>query len=161
MHLLPSTRKRANLFGLPPGGMVSKPQAARTEGACGIIAYHSPQKKYSSFVHAGSSHRYRGPPSSRRRALPKRHPSLTLSSPSTHRHSLLSTTRLSRGFRFIIKNRGTRSLAVPRYVRFMQAWFSCFLFLPQAVCRLHQIAFFQARCSGCKGILQSRRGSYI
>ena len=60
-----------------------------------------------------------------------------------------------------IKNRGTRSLAVPRYVIFKQAWFSCFLFLPQAVCRLHQIAFFQARCSGCKGILQSHRGSYI
>ena len=60
-----------------------------------------------------------------------------------------------------IKDRGTRSLAVPRYVIFKQAWFSYFLFLPQAVCRLHQIAFFQARCSACKGILQSHRGSYI
>ena len=99
MHLLPSTRKRANLFGLPPGGRWHF-RKKMTEGACGIIAYHSPQKEYFSFVHAGSSHRYRGPPSSRRRALSKRHPSLTLSSPSTHRHSLFSTTRLSRGFRF-------------------------------------------------------------
>ena len=64
----------------------------------------------------------------------------------------------------IVKQQKTAAPAlwqVPRYVIFKQAWFSCFLFLLQAVCRLHQIAFFQARCSGCKGILQSRRGSYI
>ena len=103
MHLLPSTRKRANLFGLPPGGRWHF-RKKMTEGACGIIAYHSPQEKYFSFVHAGSSHRYRGPPSSRRRALSQRHPTLTFGSPSIHRHSLFSTTRLSRGFRFTTKS---------------------------------------------------------
>ena len=72
-------------------------------GAGDINAYHSPQKKHFSFIHAGSSHRYRGPPSSRRRALSLKHPTLTFCFFFLHRHSLFPTTRLSRGFRFTIK----------------------------------------------------------
>ena len=82
------------------GGEHSEP-----EGAGDIHAYHSPQEKYFSFVHAGSSHRYRGPPSSRRRALSLKHPTLTFCSFSIHRHSLFPTTRLSRGFRYTTKKR--------------------------------------------------------
>ena len=88
------------------GGEHSEP-----EGAGGIIAYHSPQKKHFSFIHAGSSHRYRGPPSFRRRAFSLKHPTLTFCSFSIHRHRLFSTTRLSRGFRFTKRAARTVALA--------------------------------------------------
>ena len=89
------------------GGEHSEP-----EGAGDINAYHSPQKKHFSFVHAGSSHRYRGPPSSRKRALSLKHPTLTFCSFSVHRQSIFPTTRLSRGFRFTNKTDSSCLLSV-------------------------------------------------
>ena len=50
-----------NYISLPPGGRWHF-RKKMTEGASDSFAYHSSKNKQYTFIHAGSYHRYRGPP---------------------------------------------------------------------------------------------------
>ena len=100
MQLLPATRKRVNVFSLPPGGRWFLRSKKRKENAALAQNTRHKTSAFLSYTRAPPYAALRRFPSSRRRAFSQGLSALTFCLLLPHRHSLFSTTRLSRGFRF-------------------------------------------------------------
>ena len=100
MQLLPATRKRVSVFSLPPGGRWFLRSKKRKENAALAQNTRYKTSAFLSYTRAPPYAALRRFPSSRRRAFSQGLSALTFCLLLPHRHSLFSTTRLSRGFRF-------------------------------------------------------------